>query len=67
MDPYYKARRDRYKSIHVLYKGSNLIIANIEYNLAIKFKSEWFTPDQFKEFINYFRESIRSGSLTDFS
>lgn len=66
MEPYYKRRRDRYIVIHQILFGSPEEVANAEYNLAIKFGGEWFTPEQFKDFKGFFINSKRSGSLFEF-
>jgi len=66
MAPYHKARRDLYLTIHPIYKGSRIEVANAEYNLSIKFQQEWFEYPRFKEFKEFYKESYRSGSLFDF-
>lgn len=59
-----KAHRNGYASITKIVEGTRFVISNLEYRLALHFKSEWFTnsEDALTEF-NYIVSELQSDKM----
>ena len=57
-----KRKRDNYITTHKLFSGTRQEIADLEYNLSMHFKQEWFTPDKFQDFKSKLKELLNAGN-----